>query len=52
VAADLGCAAELRAARALLAAGGPAARLRAAAGGDVRQATEHLARCFLDGTGG
>lgn len=48
----LGCAAELGDMRALLAEGGPAARLRAVAQGDVRIATVHLAESFLDGVAG
>lgn len=44
--------ADLGGARALLAAGGPAARLRAAAGSDARVATEHQAGRFLEAIGG
>jgi carboxylate-amine ligase len=40
---------DLEHARALLAAGGPATRLREAAGGDVRAATAQLAERFLEG---
>lgn len=43
---------DLAPARALLADGGPAARLRAAAGGDVQAATRHLADRFCDGLSG
>jgi len=52
VAVRLGCAAQLAHARALLAAGGPAATLRAAARGDVRAATAALAERFQEGIGG
>lgn len=52
VAVRLGCAAQLAHARALLAAGGPAATLRAAAQGDVRAATAALAERFQEGIGG
>lgn len=48
-AAALGCADELARARDSVAAGGPAAQLRAVAEGDTRRAAEHLAGCFLDG---
>lgn len=44
--------ADLAGARALLAEGGPAARMRAAAGGDVHAAAEYAAEGFLDGLGG
>jgi carboxylate-amine ligase len=44
--------AELGDARALLAGGGQAARLRVACGGDVREATERLAGRFLEGIEG
>lgn len=43
---------DLAPARALLAEGGPANRLRTASGGDVRAATERLAGCFLEGLRG
>ncbi len=43
---------DLSGSRELLAAGGPATRLRQAAGGDAHAATEHLAASFLEGTGG
>jgi hypothetical protein len=36
----------------MVAAGGPAQRLRESSGGDVRQATAALAACFLDGVPG
>jgi carboxylate-amine ligase len=48
----IGCAAGLAAARVLLESGGGAAKLRAAADGDVRRATAWLAERFLDGTAG
>ena len=44
--------ADLGATRALLGEGGPAARIRASARGDVRAATRQLAGCFLDGVAG
>ena len=43
---------DLSRARALLEAGGAAARLREESGGDVRRATERLAERFLEGVGG
>jgi carboxylate-amine ligase len=47
---QLGCAAELAEAQALVAAGGGAARLRAAAGGDPRAAVGWLTARYLDGS--
>lgn len=52
VAGRLRCAARLADARALLRAGGGAARMRAAAGGDPRAAARWLADEYLEGIGG
>jgi carboxylate-amine ligase len=48
----IGAGAALAGARAVLEAGGTATRLRAAAGGDVRALTEHVAGCYLEGADG